>query len=101
MAGVPKNRGAEAVKIVFHADFRRAADVGEVELDVGTEVALHELLAMLAEHVPALAPELGEVLERRELGGNLLVLVGQQIATLDTVVRPGEKVRLTPPISGG
>ena len=94
-------RGSEGVRVIFHADLRRAAEVGEVELDVGEEVVVRDLLAMIAERVPVLEPELRRELAQPTLGGNLLVLVGQRIANMDTVVRPGEQVRLTPPISGG
>ena len=42
------------VKVVFHAEFRRVAGVKETEFEILGQATVRDVLAMIAERVPAL-----------------------------------------------
>ena len=89
------------LKVVFHAEFRRAAGVKETEFEIPGHATVRDVLAMIAERVPALESAVHQVMAQKGLGSHVVVAVDGQIATLDTTVQPGDELRLLPPVSGG
>lgn len=89
------------VKVVFHAEFRRAAGVKETEFEILGQATVRDVLAMIAEWVPALKAMIDHTIAQKGLGSHMVVLVDRQLATLDTPVQPGDELRLLPPVSGG
>ncbi len=89
------------VRVVFHAEFRRAARVKETEVEILGQTTVRDILAMIAERVPTLETEVDRAIAQGGLGNHMLVLINRQIATLETTIQPGDELRLLPPISGG
>jgi molybdopterin synthase catalytic subunit len=89
------------VKVVFHAEFRRAAGVTQTELDILEPTTVRDLLTIVVERVPELQAMVSRAIEQGDLGSDVLVSIDGQLATLDTLVQPGDELRLLPPISGG
>ncbi len=89
------------VKVVFYAEFRRAAGVEETELEIMGQATVRDILTMIAERVPALKTVIDHVIAQEGLGSHMVVLIDRQVAMLDTPVQPGDELRLLPPISGG
>jgi len=77
------------VRVRLFASFREAAGTAHLtsELDHGARVS--DLLAQLAERIPALGATRG------------LVAVNQTYVDPDTVLHNGDEVALIPPVSGG
>jgi molybdopterin converting factor small subunit len=92
---------ASRIKIVLHSEFRRAAGLKELELTVGNPISVRSLLGALAELVPALQETINQTTSEPALGSQVLVMVNRKIAGWDTIVQPGDRVQLMPPISGG
>lgn len=89
------------VKVVFHAEFRRAAGVKEVELEVPGPATVRDALAMIAGRVPALKAMINHAISQDGLGSHMVISINRQIASPNTSVQPGDELRLLPPISGG
>jgi molybdopterin converting factor small subunit len=70
----------------------------QVELPVGA--TLRELLELLATRFPAFR-EFAEARSNEFLWGQLIVHVNDDIAGLETRLRPDDTVDLLPPIAGG
>lgn len=101
-AGVPnREEGVVRVKVVFHAEFRRAAGVKEVELEVPGPATVRDALAIIAERVPALNAVINHAISQDDLGSHMVISINGQIASPNTSVQPGDELRLLPPISGG
>jgi molybdopterin converting factor small subunit len=98
---VPETGRARRVKVQFYAEFRQAARLKEIELDIPEPLGVRELLTRITACVPALEGTIHQAVTQQEWGGHLLVLVDGRIVGLDTVVRPSERVQLVPPVSGG
>ena len=96
-----EGRAVTPVKVVFHAEFRRVAGVKETEFEILGQATVRDVLAMIAERVPALEAVIDHAIAQKGLGSHMVVSVDRQVATLDTPVQPGDELRLLPPISGG
>ena len=92
---------ASRIHVVFYADFRKAAGVKEIDIVLDERIPVRQLLTMIAHQLPALRRVVDAVLTQQEAGGHVLVLVGSKIANLETMISPGERVQVMPPISGG
>jgi molybdopterin converting factor small subunit len=93
--------GAKIITVRFYAGFRRVAGVNGIDLESDCSLTVEQALTEVMHRVPALRGEIQPLVAGEELAASMLIMVGNQIATRDSVVWPGDEVRLLPPMSGG
>lgn len=77
--------------IRLFATLKEQAGNSRVSLPATTPVTVAELLVLIADHYPDLAPALPTT----------LVAVNKAFATPDTIIQEGDEIALFPPVSGG
>lgn len=88
------------MQITAYPPYRRILGAETLEVDLPEGTRLRDLLNWLGERHPpfrafALSPS------DEFLWGQLIVHVNDEIAGLDTPLRPGDRLDLLPPIAGG
>jgi molybdopterin converting factor small subunit len=96
-----QDTGAKSITVRFYAEFRRVAGVNGIDLESDGCLTVRQALTEVMNRAPALRGEIEPVLAGKEPTASMLIMVGSQIATRDSVVWPGDEVRLLPPMSGG
>ena len=86
---------------MLYADFRRAAGIKEIELQMAEPALVQDVLAAIRERVPSLAPLTDLTTFTNGLDSPVMVLINGHIAAPGTIVQPGDELWLLPPISGG
>lgn len=79
--------------ILFFAAFREALGTSSIRLQLHAPCTMAHLLQQLCQEHPKVNAELAD----REI----LFAVNQQLATVDTLVHPGDEVALFPFVTGG
>jgi molybdopterin converting factor small subunit len=88
------------MEITLYPPYRAIVGQDSLRLDVHSELTLRQLLTLLAECYPAFREYL-DVPSDEFLWGQLIVHVNDDIVGMNGRIRPGDRVDLLPPISGG
>jgi MoaD family protein len=78
-------------RVRLFASFRQAAGAGEVEVEVGPEPRVRDVLDALRDAYPGLEPALAAA----------MVAVNLEYVGPDFRLNPGDEVAIIPPVSGG
>ncbi len=88
------------MKVRFFKPFDEIAGDKEIALALKKPLPVKELLAILAERIPAFKPYVRK--EGDEVQSFFVILVrGDEILHLQDLIRDGDEVKILPPISGG
>ena len=87
-------------KIHLYPPYRAIVGTDELELEIAPNTSLRKLLERLAERWPAFR-EFAEAPTSEFLWGQLIVHRNDDIAGLDTLLQPEDRLDLLPPIAGG
>jgi molybdopterin converting factor subunit 1 len=79
------------LKVRLFASFRQAVGVGQVDLQLGDQPRVGDLLAVLRREYPALGPA----------ADSAMVAVNLEYVGPDYRLEPGDEVAIIPPVSGG
>jgi molybdopterin synthase catalytic subunit len=89
LSAVPGAAQQICVRVRLFAVYREQAGTNRLEVPLAPGARVSDLVAALAERVPALTSARG------------LVAVNQEYVTADHVLRDGDEAALIPPVSGG
>lgn len=78
-------------RVRLFASFRQAVGAGEVEVALGEQPRVRDLLAALRQAFPALGPA----------ADSAMVAVNLEYVGPDYRLQPGDEVAIIPPVSGG
>jgi molybdopterin converting factor small subunit len=88
------------MKVRFFKPFDEIAGDKEIDLALKEAMPVKELLAILADRIPAFKPYVRR--EGDEVQSFFVILVrGDEILHLPDLIQDGDVVRVLPPISGG
>jgi molybdopterin converting factor small subunit len=88
------------VRIVVYPPYRNAIGSDVIDLPVKHAITLRELLLKLGERYPPFG-QLAKARDDEFFWGQLTVHVNEELAGLDTVLQPDDRLDLMPPIAGG
>ena len=88
------------MKVRFFKPFDEIAGDKEIDIALKKAIPVKELLAILADRIPAFKPYVRK--EGDEVQSFFVILVrADEILHLSDLVRDGDEVKVLPPISGG
>ena len=88
------------MKVRFFKPFDEIAGDKEIDLALKKPIPVKELLAILADRIPAFKPYVRR--DGDEVQSFFVILVrGDEILHLPDLIRDGDVVKVLPPISGG
>jgi MoaD family protein len=88
------------MKVRFFKPFDEIAGDKEIDLALKKAIPVRELLAILAERIPAFKSYVRK--EGDEVQSFFVILVrGDEILRLPDLIQDGDEVKVLPPISGG
>ncbi len=79
------------VRVCFYSYFKDLAHCTDTQLSLASGATISDLLAMVHQRFPALAP----------LSKSTLIAVGVDYQTRSYILRDGDEVSLFPPVQGG
>jgi len=79
------------VKITFFGRFREITGENETTLEIKKDLTLKEIIEIILREYPKL----------KEEKNSMLFSVNHRYASLETIVRDGDKIAVFPPVGGG
>ncbi len=81
------------ITIKYFASLKSIAEKEEDNLDIERPISIDQLSDIISKT----APKMGAVIREKKV----MILVNQEMASADTIIRDGDEVAFLPPFSGG